>query len=549
MYFPKAGFKSIALQQKEARLRTVFEKGRKLHQMGDLKLAREAYQSVLNEDPAHFDAMHLMGVVCAQSQEYELAIDLFSRALTINKKYPVAYNNLGNAQAAMRDWSAAVQSYDQAIKRDPRYALAYFNRGIAQEELGFLEPALASYQNAIDIDPQHVPAYLNCGVVLQKLGRIQEALSQYGVAIALDPEFADAYYNRGTDFMELALLHEAIRDFDKAISIRSGYADAYWNKSLTLLCMGNWAAAWDIYDWRWQRSDLDPNAFRPPLNPQRFQIAANPQTPPTVFLWSEQGVGDEVFHSSMLDDAARRFGSVTMQVDGRLIPLLQRSIPGVHFVDKESPVDLHSFDLHFAHGDLGYFFRRNASDFQSVRRKYLYADQSRVKALQSQLKTDMRPLIGITWRSKNTRLGGGKSINLEQLLPVLSNPSFQFVSLQYGDTRDELAAFHQRFGISIASCLSVDNFSDLDGHAALIEACDSVLTVSNTSAHIAGALGKPTCVMLSKGEGRLWYWANRQDRRSMWYPAVEIFEQAVHTVWEDVVADIQLNISEKCRDQ
>ena len=73
-----------------------------------------------------------------------------------------------------------------------------------------------------------------------------------------------------------------------------------------------------------------------------------------------------------------------------------------------------------------------------------------------------------------------------------------------------------------------------------------VLTVSNTTAHIAGALGKPTFVMLSKGEGRLWYWANRQGRRSMWYPATDIFEQAEHGVWDGVIADIHLNISVKC---
>jgi len=339
---------------------------------------------------------------------------------------------------------------------------------------------------------------------------------------------------------------ESIADFDHALSVSPGFADAYWNKSLTLLFMRDWASAWDIYDWRWRRSDLDPNAFRPPLAPKRFHHATEYKTVPKVFLWSEQGVGDEVFHASMLDEAISRFGSVTVQVDGRLIPLLQRSIPRAQFVAKGSPIDPNSFDLHLAHGDLGYFFRRDATDFQAVRTKYLCADQARVNSLRSQLQADARPLVGITWRSKNTRLGRGKSINLEQLLPILSNPLFRFVNLQYGDTHDELAALHQRHGIQIVSCLSVDNFSDLDGHAALVDACDMVLTVSNTTAHIAGALGKPTFVMLSKGEGRLWYWANRHGRRSMWYPSIDVFEQAAHGVWDGVVADIHLHISEKC---
>ncbi len=545
MYFPKTGFKSIAVQQKEARLRTLFEKGRSLHHMGELGPARDVYQSILNEAPAHFDAMHLLGVVCAQSGEHSLALDLFSRAIAINSRDPVAHNNLGNARTALRDWAGALQSYERAIKLDSRYALAYFNRGIAQEELGHLELALLSYQKAIHIDPSYVQAHLNCAVVLQKLGRIQDALIQYGVAIALDPEFADAYYNRGTDFMELTLLNEAIKDFDKAISIRPEFADAYWNKSLTLLCMGNWASAWDIYDWRWRSSDVDPRTARPPLESLRFQHPASQQALQKVFLWTEQGVGDEVFHASMLEEAAHRFDSVTVQTDGRLIPLLQRSISGVRFVDKASPVDLNSYDLHLAHGDLGYFFRRSAADFQAVRGRYLKADQDQVDTLRTQLKTDARPLVGITWRSKNRKIGSGKSTSLNQLLPILSNPAFRFVNLQYGDATDELESLRQHYGVEIACCPSVDNFADLDGHAALIDACDLVLTVSNTTAHIAGALGKPTCVMLSKGEGRLWYWANREGRRSMWYPTIDVFEQTQHGAWDDVIADIHLNIAER----
>jgi ADP-heptose:LPS heptosyltransferase len=212
-------------------------------------------------------------------------------------------------------------------------------------------------------------------------------------------------------------------------------------------------------------------------------------------------------------------------------------------------VDLSAYTLHLAHGDLGYFFRRSVADFQAVRGSYLKADQAQVATLRTQLKTDVRPLVGITWRSKNTKIGSGKSTSLNQLLPILSNPAFRFVNLQYGDATGELESLRQQHGVEIACCPCVDNFSDLDGHAALVDACDLVLTVSNTTAHIAGALGKPTCVMLSKGEGRLWYWANREGRRSMWYHTADVFEQTIHGAWDGVVADIHLNMTERYRAQ
>jgi len=283
LYFPKTGYKSIALQQKDARLRTLFEKGRNLHQTGDLELARDVYQSILSEDPAHFDAMHLLGVVYAQSAEYGLAIELFSKATEINKRDPVAYNNLGNAQAALRDWSSAVQSYNRAIKLDPRYALAYFNRGIAQEELGHIDLALASYMKATQINPSHSQAHCNYGLVLEQTGRIGEALQSFDRAIEIDPCNVEALSNRGNIFRVMGRYSESIADFDHALSVSPGFADAYWNKSLTLLFMRDWASAWDIYDWRWRRSDLDPNAFRPPLAPKRLHHATEYKTVPKVF--------------------------------------------------------------------------------------------------------------------------------------------------------------------------------------------------------------------------------------------------------------------------
>jgi len=501
---PHNGFKPIGVQQKEARLRAVFEKGLRLHEGGEVHAARQAYESILAEEPRHFDALHLLGVVCAQMGEHQIAVDLLSKAVHLNKSHAVAHNNLGNAQAELKNWHAALESYNQAVKLNPRYALAYFNRGIPLEELGNFDAALATYQKAIQIDADYSQAYSNCGLLLQKFGRISEAMLSFDHAIRADPSNAEAFSNRGNVYREINRYSDSIADFDRAISIRPEFADAYWNKSLSLLYVGSWAAAWDIYDWRWRRSDIDPQAFQPPLEAARLQRAVKASPDQSVFIWSEQGVGDEVFHASMLNEAAMRFGSVTVQVDGRLIPLLQRSIHDVHFLDKAKPVDSKLFDIHLAHGDLGYFFRKDETDLQRIRQSYLQADRSRVVELRAFFQSDERPLVGITWRSKNKRLGSGKSISLENLLPVLRNPALRFVDLQYGDTTEELQTLRQQHGIDIGRCPAVDNFFDLDGHAALVEVCDMVLTVSNTTAHIAGALGKPTYVMLSKGEGRLW---------------------------------------------
>ena len=538
-------FKPIAVQQKEARLNSSIQKGLNFHQHGDLMTARELYTSVLREAPTHFDALHLLGVICSQLGEHALAIDMLSQAVAVNKKHPVAYNNLGNVQAQLANWAAAVGNYDQAIHLDPHYALAFFNRGIALEELHNLDAALESYQKAIAIDPQYAEAHLNCGSVFEKIGLFSEALTHFDQAIAIDPQFAVAYYNRATHLMKHKRYDEALASFNKAIEIRPQFADAYWNSSLTHLFRGEWAAGWDSYDWRWQRSDLGPENFRPPLDTNRLDHAAIDSSNLKVFIWNEQGLGDVVFHASMFSEAVARFGSVTVQTDHRLITLLQRSIGDAVFVDKSDPVKTDQFDLHLAHGDLGVFFRRDAEDFQRIKPKYLHSDTNRARALRTELGDHTDLLCGITWRSNHAQMGQAKSLGLHALLPLFEIAGIRFINLQYGDTSHDLLEFKSKYDFEIINCSTVDNFSDIDGHAALVDACDVIITVSNSTAHIAGGLGKPTHVMLPKVNGTLWYWANRQGKQSMWYPTVQIHEQSRYGDWDEVVSTIVTTIKEK----
>ena len=104
---------------------------------------------------------------------------------------------------------------------------------------------------------------------------------------------------------------------------------------------------------------------------------------------------------------------------------------------------------------------------------------------------------------------------------------------------------NKKHNTNIQECLSVDNFNDLDGHAALIQSCDFVVTISNTSAHISGAIGKETYLMRPSGKGLLWYWSNQLNGKSLWYPSIHIYEPNIIGQWFDVVQKIKLAIEKK----
>jgi len=121
---------------------------------------------------------------------------------------------------------------------------------------------------------------------------------------------------------------------------------------------------------------------------------------------------------------------------------------------------------------------------------------------------------------------------------LLAVPDYQFIDLQYGDTTDERAHLASTTGIEVRRIEAIDNLRDLDGLAALIEACDVIVTISNTTAHLAGALGKTVFLMLPRSVGRFWCWqAERSD--ALWYPNVRIFRQAVDGDWSDVLNEVR----------
>lgn len=145
-----------------------------------------------------------------------------------------------------------------------------------------------------------------------------------------------------------------------------------------------------------------------------------------------------------------------------------------------------------------------------------------------------RPLVGLSWRSRNAAYGVPKSLKLSDLLPVL-RPDIFWVDLQYGDTAAERSAIAGA-GAEVWRDPDVDPLRDLDAAAAQAAALDLVITTSNTTAHLSGALGVPTWLLLpAPGYGLLWYWfLDRSD--SPFYPSMRCFRQSRAGDWTGVIA-------------
>lgn len=549
----------------EAQLRKALD----LHKLSKLGEAEQIYKSVLQNDPKNPDALHLLGVVLMARGELARAQELMVRAIKIKGNDAAYFSNLGIVLKDQGAFSAALGSFDQAIKLQPEYPEAFCNRGLALASLGRNEEALDHYDTAIKFRSNYAAAYSNRGVLLQSMGRLDDAVNSFRKAIAADPTFADglsnygallrrlrrydeslkvyngalrvnpklleAYQGRGELLAEMGRIKEALADFDRALTIKPKYADALWGKSFTYLSSGDFSNGWNLYETRFDQSNKQCSTLttdRPKWTPNT--------TPNTLLVWSEQGVGDEIFFSQWLDTAFDLARQIVVAVDERLLPLYRRSFPNIEFIDKVNGVRSANFDAHLPMGSLPYSRISQNKDWLVENRKpYLKPDTARSEEIRKSILGVNDKLIGITWKSTRPSIGPDKSLNLADFDPIFKIPGLGFVNLQYGDTADEINRLSAEKGIQVRNVPDVDNWSALDDHAALIAACDELVLVCNATAHIAGAMGKHAYVLTPKGKSLIWYWANRNGSRNYWYNSIEPIDQTYEDLsWTSAINEL-----------
>lgn len=213
---------------------TKLQQALSLHQQGRFAEAEALYKQILQIQPQHFDALHLLGVLRYQIGQILLAVDLITKAIKINPSQPAAYSNLGLAQQKIGLLEESLYSFDRAITLKPDYAEAHNNRGNILRDLKRYDQALTSYESALGFKPDYVDAYNNHGNVLRDLGRYAESVASYDRAIALNPAYTEAIYNRANALRHLKRNQDALSSYDQALAIKPDHTEALNNRGNTL---------------------------------------------------------------------------------------------------------------------------------------------------------------------------------------------------------------------------------------------------------------------------------------------------------------------------
>ena len=218
------------------------------HQSGRLEEAATLYSKILEADPRHADANHLLGVIAFQLGRNEVAADLIGIAIAANRSNPAFHSNLGNALNGMGRLDDALAAYDRALRLRPDYADAHYNRGNVLRDMGRLDDALAACDTALRLRPDYADASYSRGNVLRDMGRLDDALTAYDGALRLRPDYTEAYNNRGNALLSMGRLDDALAAYDGALRLRPDYADAHYNRGNVLQDMARLDDALAAYD-------------------------------------------------------------------------------------------------------------------------------------------------------------------------------------------------------------------------------------------------------------------------------------------------------------
>jgi Tfp pilus assembly protein PilF len=441
----------------------------------------------------------------------------------------------------------ALAAEEAALGLAPGLPDAHSYRGSALLQLGRVNEALASYDKVVKLAPNAAVAHYNRANALNRLRRYDEALQSLKRALKLQPRYTDALSLTGNVLLALGDVEEALQHYDAALKINPNAADAHYNKAQALLTTWQFTHAWDHYEWRlsWDMT------VRVGQSRSVDRVAPDwdgkPKGKPILVI-PEQGLGDQIFFAGMLADLQAIAPGSTVCLEPRLLPLFERSFEKLNFsspydIDTEQCIKDGSFSAQIHIGSLGKYFRADAAGLSRVNTPYLKADPIKTSRLRSRIAKPGRIVCGISWRSKNADIGADKSLSLETLAPVLTAAGVDFVDLQYGDTAEERYRLKQDHGVHVQHLDDVDNTNDLDSLAALISACDIVITISNVTAHIAAAIGKPTLVMLPNSPSLFWYW-HRERSDSPWYPTAILIRQQFPNNWSEVRKSAEVALRE-----
>jgi len=577
-------YEGCCLNELKEPVSSLLQKARSHIQDKAFKEAQKLYLQILEEAPDNLEALCNMGVVLKLQNRLEEALEQYTKAISNDGTYILAYMNRANLLRSLKHLKEAKEDYVSVLNLEPKNADALNSLGSVYETEGEVQKAFDFYQRAIAADSSFYKAYNNCAVALYSQGKYPEAISYFEQTIKLNPSYVEAYSNLGAVFAKLNAYTKAVSFYQKAIELNPSYAGAYTNLGNALNKLGEYEQA--VY-FHLRAIKLDPRASNHYANlgsayknigrfdraKQMYQKAIELEPNhvnahfdlSTVLLqtgeyeqgWKEyewrfkkeQMLGhiktyEAIFSKPLYTDqdikgktilihAEQGFGDSLMMI--RYVHVLKQRGAKIVLYLREGLEELFKsidgIDMIQTRGEKPADF-----DYHLPLMSLAYRCDPhlhRISEVYPYLDTDKRNMglqenkkfkIGIVWGASNTGESYKKKVfSIEHFLPLLDKENIQLYSLQLGEDAKALKEEPYKSFIQDLS-VEIQDFSDT---AALLKELDLIISSDTSLAHLAGAMGLNVWVLLQKVPD--WRWGV-SGKESLWYPSARLF-------WQDSLGD------------
>ncbi len=506
-----------------------FAKGNALMALQRVAEAVACFSQTLTLQPGHVAALINRGYALATLQRQTEAIADYDRAIALQPKRVTAWTGKADALMALKRYDQALAQYDWALSLQSDQFQTWTHRGNALLKLKRPLEAITSHERALKLAPQNPVVLTNLAGALREAERWEEALARCDQALAIDPQLAGAHMNRGSVLMDMGRLGPAREAFVQVIALQPHNADAHWGQGWCDMLMGDWDRGLPQLEWRWQKESFTskPRSFTQPMWLGDADLNGR-----TILLHAEQGLGDTIqfcrYAPLLIEQGAR----VLLEVQPTLKTLMGTLHPAIQVLGRdEGP--LPAFDFHCPLMSLPLAFK-TTPDTVPASAPYLRAAPEQVQKWAQRLGPRTQPRIGLVWSGNAAHSNDhNRSIPLATVMAALpkGENSPQYVCLQKDIRDSDLATLKAHPNITLLT----DALQTMDGTAALIELMEQVISVDTSIAHLAGALGKPTSILLSKMPD--WRWLMGRDD-SPWYGAARLYRQTIWGQWTEPLQQV-----------
>jgi tetratricopeptide (TPR) repeat protein len=407
-----------------------------------------------------------------------------------------------------KKYEQAEDIYHRVLNRKPFEECVLFLLGDAALRRGRHGAAVNFYSTLLQNNPKHAEAWCNLGIAFRNENFYTEAKSAWHKALEIAGDTVEVCSNFAGLYADRARPEEALAWCERSLKIDPTNVHACWQKALALLTLKRWEEGWKLYERRFELESWDS---RKSIDVPRWDGSYVGH----LYIHGEQGTGDEVMFASALPYVKAKH--VTVEVNRKVAPLIQKSFPDFDVVTEETPGD---YDAKVPIGSL-------IGRFGFNKEPYLKPDPWRVQYYRDELKKlGPGPYVALTWigGTKQTRVED-RSVSIKDLQPI--RDAFTCVSAQY---LAHPMVEQERLEADLPKIDEASSGEDLHEQAALFLAVDAVVTVQQTAVHVAGSVGAPCYALI----GSMPHWRYGIEGSDMpWYSTVKLYRN--QSDWSEVV--------------